>query len=93
MSRKHLNAELARVKEVARQHAGPLELQVDRVTMTSGGVMLLLLRVPTSRECEDPSEIDALRNKFLEAMPNGSSPTKLLHAEISLTLSASYPGQ
>jgi len=83
MSDEALANELERVREVARRFpGGQVELEVDQLTMTSGGVLLLLLRPPRERECDEPSQIDALRQNFSEAFPSGSAPEKLLHVSL-----------
>jgi hypothetical protein len=63
--------ELANVSAVASMYnASHLEVEVDRVVLTSGGVLLLLLRPPTG-ECAVPSRLDALRDSFSSAFPWG----------------------
>jgi len=81
MTNASLEREHSLIRKVTSRHA-PLSLEVDSVTTTSGGVMLLLLRAPAERRCEEPSEADALREQFAAEFPNGSCPSHLLHVSL-----------
>jgi hypothetical protein len=83
VSETNLTAELRAVQRVARQHpTGFITLEVDRVTMTSGGVLLLLLRPPAWKACEQPHEVDQLRANLSAAMPRGSAASNIMHVSL-----------
>lgn len=83
MSKAALAHELEIIRNVLKQFPDDhIELEVSRVAMTSGGVLLLLLRPTAEKACEEPSQMDALRANFSKVFPNGSGPTKLLHVSV-----------
>ena len=82
MSRASLAKEMSRIQEVASKAPPFITLEVDRVTMTSGGVLLALLRPPVERQCQEPSEVDALRQQLATAFPHGNGPSRILHVSL-----------
>ena len=82
MSRSALDDEHTLIREVALKQPPYITLEVDRVVTTSGGVMLLLLRPAQERQCEDPSQVDVMRQQFAEVFPHGSAPARILHVSL-----------
>lgn len=82
MSKAALEDEHSLIREVAAKQTANITLEVDRVVTTSGGVMLLLLRPSQERQCEDPSQVDTIRQQFAEVFPHGSAPSRILHVSL-----------
>ena len=83
MTHTALAHELETIRNVLKRFPhDEIELEVARVAMTSGGVLLLLLRPTAEKACENPSQMDELRANFSKAFPNGSGPTKILHVSV-----------
>ena len=82
MTKAALDDEHTLIREVAAKQPHFITLEVDSVVTTSGGVMLMLLRPPSERQCEDPSQTDLLRKQFADVFPHGSAPSRILHVSL-----------